>query len=639
MNKLRFSAEIMEPREAGSRRRDMVIYSGAPVYRFNFWTGEEYYIVLGTGAGEVDIDRLKNAPLTLNHDRSIDATVGVFERAWLDGGRLLGTARFAETPDVEGVWQKVEQGIIRNVSVEASFTGKAEKTKDKIDGLPVYRVPRWTPEAVSLVAVGADRHAVLMHSVDFDGEALREMVRTVARGETAAARDEVDAAGSTRKPLMARREPLGLNSGLAGDRRFAVNKRELMKLRAALALECDTLLAAINDGTAAEEQIARSVSVAAELETCDGRLAAMAEAEAKLLATARRSPAVVRNNEEEKPWTSFGEFLHTIARDPSGHRDARLVKLAASGHSEGIGSDGGFLVEKQFVAEVMQNVWAGGSIVSRCRVLPIGPNSNGVRLPGIDETSRASGSRWGGVQAYWAAEADTIAASKSKFRRIELELRKLTALTYVTDELLADATVLGSFVSSVLPQEIVFKLEDAIVNGTGAGMPLGLMNSGALVTVAAEGSQVADTVNEKNVLKMFARLPLSSRATAAWLINQDVEPQLPQMVIGQQPVYLPPGGLVGTQPYGTLLGRPVIPVEFCSSVGDLGDIVLADLSQYILARKGGLQADTSIHVKFTTDEQAFRFIMRVDGQPAWSSAITPYKGSSTLSPYITLAAR
>lgn len=418
-----------------------------------------------------------------------------------------------------------------------------------------------------------------------------------------------------------------------------MTKRELINKRAALAAECDTLLAAISDGSATEEQIARSEAVAAELETIDGKLEAQEAAEAKLLAAAKRAPAKVHNNKEDEPWGGFGEFLYAVAHDPHGTRDARLVKLAATGHSEGIGSDGGFLVEKQFMSEIIQAVWSGGSIVSRCRTIPIGPNSNGVKIPGVDETSRVNGSRNGGLQAYWEAEGATLTASKAKFRRVEMELRKLTALTYVTDELLSDATALGAWVSSALPAELTFKLEDAIINGAGAGTPLGVMNSGALVTVSKESNQTADTVNEKNVLKMFARLPVSSRGSAAWFINQDVEPQLPQMVIGQQPVYLPPGGLTAAQPFGTLLGRPVIPVEFCATVGDLGDIILADMSQYYLARKGGIRADTSIHVKFTTDEQAFRFIMRVDGQPAWSSAITPFKGSNTLSPFVTLEAR
>lgn len=202
MNKVRFAAEIMQAAASGERRRDMVIYSGTPVYRFNFWTGEEYYLQLGTGEGEVDIERLNNAPLTLDHVRSVEATVGVFERAWLDDGKLMGTARFAETPDVADVWAKIEQGILRNVSVEASFD-KVEKAKEKHEGLALYRAPKWTPEAVSLVAVGADRNAVLMANMDFDAAAVRDMMR-------AAARDEMDSAGVAREIQNLRRELLGL---------------------------------------------------------------------------------------------------------------------------------------------------------------------------------------------------------------------------------------------------------------------------------------------------------------------------------------------------------------------------------------------------------------------------------------------
>ena len=207
MNKVRFAAEIIQGANGGERRRDLVIYSGTPVYRFNFWTGEEYYLQLGTGDGEVDIERLNNAPLTLDHVRSVETTVGVFEKAWLSDGKLMGTARFAETPDVDDIWAKVEQGILRNVSVEASF-GRVDKAKEKYEGLALYRAPKWTPEAVSLVAVGADRNAVLMANMDFDAAAVREMMR-------AAAREEMDSAGVAREIQELRRELLGLKLRLA----------------------------------------------------------------------------------------------------------------------------------------------------------------------------------------------------------------------------------------------------------------------------------------------------------------------------------------------------------------------------------------------------------------------------------------
>jgi HK97 family phage major capsid protein len=91
-------------------------------------------------------------------------------------------------------------------------------------------------------------------------------------------------------------------------------------------------------------------------------------------------------------------------------------------------------------------------------------------------------------------------------------------------------------------------------------------------------------------------------------------------------------------PYATLLGRPVIPVEYCDNVGDKGDILLADFSQYALIEKGPASA-YSIHVRFTSDEQTFRMVHRVDGQPLWKNALTPYNAGSTLSPFVTLNER
>jgi HK97 family phage major capsid protein len=168
------------------------------------------------------------------------------------------------------------------------------------------------------------------------------------------------------------------------------------------------------------------------------------------------------------------------------------------------------------------------------------------------------------------------------------------------------------------------------------------MASPALVTVPKEAGQGADTVVSENISKMWARMWAKSRANAVWFINQDVEPQLDAMGVtvglGGIPTYMPPGGLADA-PYGRLKGRPVVIVEQASTVGDTGDILLADLSQYLLIDKGGVQAATSIHVQFVTDETAFRFVYRVDGEPVWNAPLTPFKGSNTLSPFVALAAR
>jgi HK97 family phage major capsid protein len=186
-------------------------------------------------------------------------------------------------------------------------------------------------------------------------------------------------------------------------------------------------------------------------------------------------------------------------------------------------------------------------------------------------------------------------------------------------------------------------LDDAIINGNGAGQPLGVMNSGCLVTQAKETGQAASTIVFNNITKMYSRLIARSRPSAVWLINQDVEPQLYTLALegttsGLVAAYLPPGGLSGQQ-YGTLFGRPVIPVEHCQTVGTAGDIILGDFSNYILVDKGGMESAMSIHVRFVYDESVFRFVLRLDGQPLLRTSISPFKGSNSMSDFIALATR
>lgn len=356
-------------------------------------------------------------------------------------------------------------------------------------------------------------------------------------------------------------------------------------------------------------------------------------------------PAKLDPQAQARPFKSLGEQLVAIARSSAQGAtiDNRLLEIQnASGANESIPSEGGFLVQQDFASEIIQNIHETAILASRCTRVTISSNANGLKMLGVDETSRATGSRWGGVQGYWANEAATVTASKPKFRQIELNLNKLMALYYATDELLADAPALEGILRQAFAEELAFLTDDAIYRGTGAGRPLGILNAGCLVSVPAEAGQAADTVVYENVVKMWSRMPARSRANAVWFINQELEPQLHQMylAIGTAgvPVYLPANG-VAQQPYGTLFGRPVLPIEHASAPGDVGDILLADMSQYLLADKGGVQTASSMHVKFEYDEMAFRVTYRVDGQPKLAKSITPYKGSNALSPFVALAAR
>lgn len=345
-----------------------------------------------------------------------------------------------------------------------------------------------------------------------------------------------------------------------------------------------------------------------------------------------------------KPFKTFGEFLQQVKRaedNPYG-TDKRLIELnkrAASGANEAVGSEGGFMVQHDFAAEIQKASFDTGVLASKVRQIPISPNSNTLSVNVVDETTRVKGSRWGGVQAYWVAEADAATAKKPKLARLDFRLQRLTALAYVTDELLADAPAMTSLLTQAFSEELAFELDEAILRGDGAGKPLGILNSNCFVAITGES---ASKVKAADVIGARARLWARSRANSVWLVNQDVEPSLHKMFIAGATsdlhVYTPANGLSGL-PYDTLYGRPIIPIEQASSVGTVGDLILADLSQYGMIRKDGAGLESSIHVRFVNAETAFRISIRVDGKPMWLSAITPARGSATQSPFVGIATR
>jgi HK97 family phage major capsid protein len=350
-------------------------------------------------------------------------------------------------------------------------------------------------------------------------------------------------------------------------------------------------------------------------------------------------------SEPEKRFESFGEQLQAVIRAgiPGGEVDERLVESrAASGMSEAVPSDGGFLVQEDFSAELYKAVYETGVLPARCRRVPISAPSNRFKMNAVDESSRATGYRLGGVQVYRANEADTVTDKKPKFRQIELSLEKLMGICYLTDELVEDASALQTVATDAFSEEFGFVMDDEIIRGTGAGQCLGILNAGCLVEQAKETGQSAATIIAENVEKMFSRVPARSLARAEWFINQEVWPQLFGLYhavgTGGIPVFIP-GGTLANAPFGTLIGRPITPIEQCDALGTVGDIIFADFKEYLLIEKGGLQAASSIHVRFLYGEGTLRFTMRNNGQPLPKSAITPYKGSAKTSPFVALATR
>lgn len=250
------------------------------------------------------------------------------------------------------------------------------------------------------------------------------------------------------------------------------------------------------------------------------------------IATAPRNgpPPGTSSEDSRAGFRNFGEYALAVksACHHGGRPDERLLSLVAkspAGMGNQLGSDGGFLVPPEFSTRILRRIYDENALLSRTDRYVVAGNS--LTFPRSNETSRADGSRHGGVRGYWLEEGEQIAASKPGFGRLRMNLHKIAVLIYVTDELLSDAAgvALDQYLTRVGSEEINFLVGDAIINGSGAGRPLGILNADCTVTVAKESGQDAETLTSENIVKMWSRLFGPYRQRAVWLYNQDVEPR------------------------------------------------------------------------------------------------------------------
>ncbi len=339
----------------------------------------------------------------------------------------------------------------------------------------------------------------------------------------------------------------------------------------------------------------------------------------------RFTPSGDNPKTDESKFKSFGELLWSIKKSPN---DVRLKALA-----EGTDSTGGFLVPDEIKVILLERSLERSVVRPYATVIPMTRDT--LNIPKVVETSHASHLK-GGIIAYWLEEAGTKTRTEPVFGQVKLIAKKLTGYTYASDELLADSAIALEALLIQQFGDVIGWYEDlAFLRGTGVGQPLGIFGSGALITpTRAVASQVALA----DLANIMARMYPDSLygPNTIWIMSPAVLAQLIQL---QTTVvsWMPQSAGASQRIPATIMGMPFAVTEKVPTLGTTGDIGLYDLSYYLIGDRSDLRIDSSIHARFTTDETAWRFVERVDGQPWVDSAFTPYNGGATLSPFVQLS--
>jgi len=334
----------------------------------------------------------------------------------------------------------------------------------------------------------------------------------------------------------------------------------------------------------------------------------------------------------EKPIDFFKAIIDNTMK---GIKDERLDFLATQGSDESQTlSDpyGGFLVPEGFSPNVLMIKSEADPTVGRTMNIPMSTPS--INIPARVDTDHSS-TVAGGINVYRGSETVDATASRAQFKQVNLRANWLSGANYVTQDLLDDSPIsVAAIIEQSFGDAFRDKLFDEKLNGTGAGEYEGIRNSGCFISVTKESAQTADTIVFQNVVKMRARC--YGFKNAIWLCNMDAMGQIAALNDGTNNIWMPSAQ---SDVPDRLLGQPIFFTTYTETLGDAGDILLCNFTQYLEGTYMPLQTAESIHVRFLAHETCFRFSMRNDGRSWWHSALTPRKGASTISPFVGLAAR
>lgn len=145
---------------------DIVLSAGARVMRYDWRNDRSYLEELVVDANSIRLDRItRGIPLLDSHSSySLSNNLGVIEQPRIENGQLLARATFSRRPDVAGVVQDVQDGILRSISA-GYVRHRVEMVAPAEDaGAWVYRVTDWEPMEGSIVNIPADTDAQIQRS-------------------------------------------------------------------------------------------------------------------------------------------------------------------------------------------------------------------------------------------------------------------------------------------------------------------------------------------------------------------------------------------------------------------------------------------------------------------------------------------
>ncbi len=327
----------------------------------------------------------------------------------------------------------------------------------------------------------------------------------------------------------------------------------------------------------------------------------------------------------------FGEYLLKV-REAATHngRDPRLkISAVTTWAGESVPADGGFALPPQFLQGIMSLVLPQDSFLRAFNPLPT--NSDIINVPSDEDPP------WGtsGVTAAKTAEGVAITASKPVIKNVKIVMYSIKALVHVDEKSLRDMAFLAAFVQRKMGEKIRWKTENYVLNGTGDGEPLGILNAPGLVSVTDINS-TATSIGPED-LGLMQATALAGGGPGFWVMHPLIKPQVQFLKSGTGgfPLFTPDATVAPRQ---TLLGDAMYVSEACKGVNTTGDLFYVKPDGYFIAfEAGGVRQDTTIAFAFDQNLQSFRATLSMGGAPSLSAKVLRADATNYASNLVALA--
>ncbi|MBS7738371.1 phage major capsid protein [Chelatococcus sp. HY11] len=389
-----------------------------------------------------------------------------------------------------------------------------------------------------------------------------------------------------------------------------------------------------------DELKARKASLDNRIQRSEELASSTAALDAVVPAAARHQ-GIVRSlgPEASREFESFGEFMHAVRFNPNDQRLNFVEGVGAQADENGLRSEmrmdndasGGFMVPPQLRQVLLEVPPQEALVRPRAQIIPAGsPPDAGVTMPALDQTGANPANMYGGVEVKWIGEGEEKPETDAKLREITLTPHEVAGFVTITDKLLRNWQAAGAFVERLLRGAVASAEDFAFLRGSGVHQPLGVLNAGATAYVNRVG---ANHVVYKDLVAMVGKLLMRGGGQPIWSMPQSALVDIATLKDDLGNLIWHPNAREGFA--GTLLGYPVRWNNRAPSLGTKGDILLADLSYYLVKDGSGPFVATSEHVKFTSNKTVIKIFWNVDGAP-WLTAPIKEENGYTVSPFVGL---